>query len=1311
MTRMVRDWLVEEGYGPVFVDFDRNEGLVGGKEWWSQLSSKQKQAKVFVVLVSRNWLESLPCRDELTIARHEGKPIIAVRLDDCQPSGYLPRIHYIQFRGDAETWQRLTTALQEAGASPSVFKPSPERPPFPGLLAFDVDDAALYFGREAEVVDVLARIERSRQGDKRLFVVAGPSGSGKSSLLRAGVLSRLRRRSPEWVATMPLRPGLGFEQGILAPIEETCRAWYSAPVPRAQIRALLDPDRATADGLATFLREVAGHLQATPILAIDQGEELLANAPDEDLDRISRLLSRLLAVGSPLLGMLTIRSDMLGVLQKHATVGPLIIDDVYALPPMPRQRYALLIDGPIEQYARHVQPGARVEPALRDELIAAADGADALPVVAFALGTLWTEYGPPDGVLLREHLDALGGVAGAVAKIAEEQIEAELTTPGGCNLTAVRRAFVPCLATVTSTGEVRRRRAPEASLPRAAVHLLERFVAARLLVRDRGEDGIATLEIAHEALLRQWPRLVGWIEEDLGSLRLLEGLGRAAAAWRAGQKHPDLQTHRGERLVEARKVMASDLLESSFSPEDRAAISAYVDACSLSERKSRAQVLAHEITLSAALFEKAQREADQHRFVHAAALLGAALDVNPCARAAETAREVLSGRELGRGIALSWRIRSTLYEILPRVLYRFERQVQFNTGPRSRLIFHTRRPVLVAIDALGVMDLDLDSGDVKKWPTTWNGEVLDYLPEVDVALVRRKGEFLTANATSGEVLSVIPLETESVLWHGRLLDNGHAAAILSLQKLFYLAFGSGEAHDLTQQLQADGGSSLFASLATVGQQVVVGGSDALHVVDPETMSSRRLASGQSLSIDAIAYDDESNSLVYAGVDPRLRVLSPNGGAARTIGSHDDNVSSIAVLGTERLVLSTGWDGRVALWDLDAGQHSLDLASVGGMLRACAASRDGKWLAIAGDRGPIALWSRLQQPQVLTLPHGNTIMGAAYNPARAGELVSCGFVGDVCAALWTIRGGKAQRRDLGIRAPLRGVAMAPKGDVFAVCGNLPEILVYTAYGELLQTFTSEGDFDRREDRHDNHPDFVPNVTISYDSRRVAWVAPTGRLWQGDIATGGTRLLVPDGKTVFRSVCFSPTDDAFVTVHGDDRVVSWHPPLADSTCLLSGASARSTYGRGTPMAFSTDGATLAVPVQDTGIVVLSTVTGEVIHRLDGHTDTFKRGWHEDVGALAFDPEGEFLVSGGSRQSGDDDPRTIRLWDLATGDLLLRVLTDGDCLAAAVDPFSGHVCVAADQRLLVLPLPRFLLADDTAHLKRLIEGYLGSTAVDLL
>ena len=825
ITRAVHEWLNDQGYGPVFVDFSPEDGLVGGLGWRLQLSENVKRAKVFLIVASAFWTASKFCHEELAVALGERKPIVILRLDEAELDPYLDQIQFIDFRApDTHAWRRLARALAEAGADPSVFRPDPSRPPFPGLSAFDVEDSALYFGRETAISDLLTRLDQRRLGPKRLLVVAGPSGSGKSSLLRAGLIARLRRKPGDWLAIKPFRPSRGFDEGILRALESTCANWYQSVQARHTLRQLADPAAADPARFAEFFRQLAEEPDATPVLAVDQGEELFSGESSGALETVSAALARLLAADSPVMGLITIRSDVLGALQQHPVLGPLIMDDIYALPPMPRERYTLLIDGPIDQYAHYVLPGASVEPELRDALIQEATGADALPLVAFTLRTLWDEYGRGDGRLLASQLSLIGGVGGAVARIADRIVAAATEDPASGELEALRTAFVPGLAGVTEHGEIVRRHVQEDLLPAEARPLLDQFVQARLLVRGDGPGGHPYLEIAHEALLRQWPVLVEWLQQDADALRTLEELGRAATAWQHAARDPELLVHRGEILAKALLVVERDLVQRRFSAPERDTIQAYLTSCQDLERERAGRQFSLEITLAAAFYERVQRETSQLRFIHALALCGAALDSNPYIRARHEVIASCRPEDVSRARSLAWRVRSELHVIFAQDLFGFEFRLDRRVGFNPRLIFHPDSGTLTVIGGKQPFDILLPACTVRDWPTSL-GKVIDYLPALDQVLLAKGKSIFVAKRGGKPAQQKVRLKTSTdfSLDEARLHTDGTTAIVRTLKDCLLIDFASGEKRDLLSGISRDSHPLFFSMSKGHAEEIAVAG--------------------------------------------------------------------------------------------------------------------------------------------------------------------------------------------------------------------------------------------------------------------------------------------------------------------------------------------------------------------------------------------------------------------------------------------------------------------------------------------------------
>jgi hypothetical protein len=421
-----------------------------------------------------------------------------------------------------------------AAPKPPAAPPRWEGSPFPGLRAFTPDDAPIFFGRGREADQLVA----SLAGGRRFVAVVGASGSGKSSLVAAGLIPRLQSNAIEgakdWLLprVLPAAPGerkpwagLRFTPGELGDDPFIALAAKLAPLlPDEIVPGRLAGEFATDP--ACFVRHAQDALAARPAWAellvfVDQFEELLTVVADRHRVPFVELLAA--AANAPRLRVVvTMRADF----YPRWLEWPRLLEVLRAAP------LPVVAPGLAALFQMITGPAARAGLALDDELparILEDTGADAgaLALLAFALHELY-EARTENGRLTRAAYDAFGGVRGAISQRAEKTFE---RLPAGAKrrLHEVFRDLVQA----DERGVATRRRMPRSRLPSSAdaTRLVDAFTDARLLVTDRGPDGEAVVEVAHEALFREWPRLRDWIAERVDDLRAVRQAEAAAAEW------------------------------------------------------------------------------------------------------------------------------------------------------------------------------------------------------------------------------------------------------------------------------------------------------------------------------------------------------------------------------------------------------------------------------------------------------------------------------------------------------------------------------------------------------------------------------------------------------------------------------------------------------------------------------------------------------------------------------------------------------------------------------------------------------------
>ena len=589
-ARSIADWLLERGFETPFLDFDKHSGIPPGADWERTLYREIGASQALLIVQSANWNASKWCFAEFAQARALGKPIF--QLVGVEPQGsqasdeYLapitPDLQQLDLRQDRQAAldtlarQLSELALEDRGG----FAWDSSRSPYPGLLCFEQEDAAIYFGRDAEIRELIERLQVLRiHGIGRLLVLLGSSGAGKSSLLRAGLLPRLARSGRHWLQLPPFRPGSKPCQALaqaLALALDGARDWR-------QLDHLLDQAHAqgrlpqTLADLAVDLRLANKAQGAQVLIAVDQAEELFTEADPEQLRRFFTILSAALGECASFQVVMTLRSDFLGYLQ--AAEGLTVPLQELSLAPLAGVRIAEIIKGPAQV------AGIELEEAFVQAAVQDARTDDALPLLAFALRELHDGYGKDRMFSLSDYRalgnaqEGLSPLENAVRRAADGVLE--LCRPSQLELEALRDAFVPALVRVNDQGDYTRRPAPWELLPPLAQPLLMRLVEARLLsVDQRGQE--RWVEVAHEALLRKWPLLRQWLDEAREFLVGSQQLERELGDWQRAQG-PDkeaallsgLKLSRAQSWLEERpQQFAADLrsfVEASIAQRDLAA--------------------------------------------------------------------------------------------------------------------------------------------------------------------------------------------------------------------------------------------------------------------------------------------------------------------------------------------------------------------------------------------------------------------------------------------------------------------------------------------------------------------------------------------------------------------------------------------------------------------------------------------------------------------------------------------------------------------------------------------------------------------
>jgi len=627
-------WLKANGFTDIFID---HRSIAGGGKWREALRASASACRVVICLVTENWLASNECFSEFGAAWYMGKRLVPlyllppqgglseeaktrlakVRAEDqgldltpcLDASGYLSIDANRGIADRLKAGLRAAGALSRVGLDPEAFAIDEKlRPtPFPGLASFGDDDAdaALFYGRSREIAQTLEELRKVRaERDMRPFVILGASGTGKSSLLKAGIIPRLRRETPAWLPLRAFRPGadplLNFAEAIARTLADFGVREAYGPI-RDRLFDVWETSGCDAHGKLTEagfaaleaeleaegakLRKAADRAGATILIGVDQAEEM-ARGESESAEALADYLRVALASAkSPWQLAFTIRTDSFPELQSHRRFQDLEARG-YDLRAIPVFRFDNVVEEPAKRYS------VPVDPALVDALMEDAPKEDALPLLAFALQRLWQRYAA-SGSLTKAHYDKVGGLQGLIEDAAEramrgfepeQDVPLPSTPPPPRQTDLAAATFVPALVEINDSGATIRHIAEWSHFSEEQQDLLNRFDRWRLVVR-KGEAEGGTIEVAHEALFRTWTRLESWLEPERVRLEALRVLQIDAGSWERNGGNEGFLNHRNKRLAEARELSLNPRYAARLSQRDFD----YLAACEAAERAARAR--------------------------------------------------------------------------------------------------------------------------------------------------------------------------------------------------------------------------------------------------------------------------------------------------------------------------------------------------------------------------------------------------------------------------------------------------------------------------------------------------------------------------------------------------------------------------------------------------------------------------------------------------------------------------------------------------------------------------------------------------
>ena len=1127
--------------------------------------------------------------------------------------------------------------------------PAAGLPPYKGLYYFDESDAEWFFGRETLTETLMERLNAGLKIDQRFLAVVGASGSGKSSVVRAGLIPALRWQQsssgwPMYVITPTAHP-----LDILATtVHEGNKQGLAL---RKFVDELVRRPQALSANLEKIVRETgAAHL----LLVVDQFEELftLCRSEAEQTAFVESLLTAALQPDGVVIVIIVLRADFYAhcarfdllrqALSKYQEyIGPMTIDELRRAIEEPAQRGHWELEQGLVDLLLHdvgADPGYSPEPG-------------ALPLLSHALLATWQRR--RGHKLTLSGYTASGGIRGAIAETAEavfhDQLEPEQRV-------IARQIFLRLteLGDDTTTADTRRRVSFDelASKPkdREQVHeVLMTLADARLITTDQN-----AAEVAHEALIREWPTLRNWIDENREGLRLHRHLTEAAHEWEKLGRDPG-GLYRGARLAQALEWSNShredmNILETSF--------------------LEASHMLANQ--------EAAEREAQRQREVETARKLAE----NERARADE---QIHSNRRL-RQRAIYLAIAFIIVGIMALVAFEFGQRAsqaerlafsrELAAASANNLQVDPERSVLLALQALDEVDtLEARNALHRAIPglhlllniSAHSGGVPDvaYSPDGKwIASIGAQQEVKLWDANTGELVRTYigadefgssvafspngntlaaAFVTQVLLWD---TTSGEEIGTLSGKSVgtttgYNLGVGQISFHPNGKFLamaNIDGSPTIWnldknrkhLSLVTEisppkaiafssdGKLLATGGDEGVVKIWDAQQGAELFTLSLGGIIHSVTFSLDGTKIAAASEDGSIKVWDSMTGEIVSTPQRRAGMYDIAFLADGRLA-TAGQDGTTQVWDALSGQELLVLAGPTSTVISVAGSPDGKRIATGAYDGSLRIWDAAPGRELMTIPaHAGIVWNVVYSPD--GEKLATASI-DGTVKVWDSKSGELLLSIPENDVPDDGytsIAISPDGTVIAFGGVSGAISIKDGQtGDVLTSLVG-------------HNNMVVGLDFSPDGMRLAsssWDG-TAKVW--NLANkDGITFKGHSSTALVTGIAFSPDGNTVFTGADDKFVYQWDSITGQTVQTFSGEG-KEIFG----VALSPDGNLLAAGDQDGSIHIWDVATGKELKILKGHAGLVLR--------LAFSKDGAHLASASF-------DRLAKVWDVATGEEL--------------------------------------------------------------
>ena len=1115
--------------------------------------------------------------------------------------------------------RRLDRELGQAGEVGTITW---TEPPWPALASFKLEQSPIFFGRmraRNELRDLLAL---QVIAGTAFILVIGASGSGKSSLVKAGLVSDLML--PGMIGEVGLvrhgamRPSeasgdtlLALAEAILSAsaLPELAELDYDAGSLAAQLRQ--NPRQvafAVKQGLTRAAAErLTARGQSRLLLVVDQLEELFTVEPIDASERQIFIDALAVLAGCGLVWVVaTLRADFFDRLEQLPALASLSAGGRYLLLPPQRMELAEIVRRPAKAAGLRFEIDRGTSEGLDEVIInAAARDPGALPLLSFALDRLWRE--PRAGMELSYASYAkLGELEGAIAQHAESVVAALPPAAQDAlpslllSLVDVRGGQQQAVARPCQRDEL----AASPSADRVVTQLIE----ARLLIADETAQGV-TVRLAHETLLSRWPRLNSLIDESREALAVITRLRVDQEEWELSGKLADLLLPAGKRLTEGADLLQRRPVELGAPLTAFIKVSHAVAEAAL-RRRQRGVLIAFATlsllllaTATGAWFGFSGQRAAQKQYALAeqrrAQNLALALKSEADPKLVEAvALSVLHGEAMHRGSVAT-------PELINRLM------VAANSDLQRLVLAHKD---IVSSAAFSPDGQRIVTGSYDGKARLWNAQTGALL-----GIVARHEKRIYSVGFSPDGRRIVTASSDKTV---RVWDAALGTLILTLPQHDHYFY--------------------CAAFSPDGRTILTGSADRTAKIWSATTGALLTTfSGHAGIVNSATFSSDGQRIATGSDDHTARIWSSASGALlATLTGHTGQVTSATFSPSGRFVVTASFDGSARTWNAASGAATAVMPGANMVVFTATFSPDGLRILTASADKTARLWDAATGNLLSVINgHDELVYSAAFSP-DGRRIVTASQ--DRTARVWMIAEGPLLTVLAGHTGAVSSATFSPDGQrVLTGSEDRTAKLWNPLTGAISQTLSGH---QLMLDSANFSPDGLRIVTASNDRTASIWNTASGALLAE--LRGHTGILF--------KASYSPSGLRIVTASGDGTARVWD---ANSQAVVLTLRGHTDYVLSA--AFNADGTRIITSSRDGTARIWNASTGAMLMTLAGHTGP--------VNDAVFSPDDRFIVTA-------SDDRTVRIWDAATGSLATTLIGHEDSVASAKFGPDGRYIVTA-------------------------------------